>query len=323
MKQKRVLITTYSTAFLQPGGGENELISLANNLRSFDLHVDIYGSKSFPLASYNTVLHFSVHMDGIRVVEEAKALNKQLILWPNLWWSAIPNNEQISQIKRFFTLSDKIIFKSYAELENVKQYIEIETNKIVIIPWGVDPIFNQKADRFLFKSLYGLDSYILWLGIIEIQKNQLKAIQALRDIKLPIIFIGHHRNEDYFNACLEAAPKHFKFLPYMPPSSPILRSALQNCNLYLEVPLEPPGLSALEAGLVGKQLVLSKGEWTTEEFGGMAISVDPTLPEEILLGVKEGLTKKNYNESKLVKRIMHTHMLPNCLKPLLKIFQEL
>jgi glycosyltransferase involved in cell wall biosynthesis len=321
MRQTRLLITTYYTAFLQPGGGETELLNLAESLRSPNMHVDVYGATSSPLASYSTVLHFSVDGNGIRLVEEVKALNKKLILWPNLWWLTIPSNEQLSQTKQFFTLADKIIFKSYAELENVSQYIDIDTKKIVIIPWGVDPVYMQQANPFLFKSLYRLDSYILWLGIIEKQKNQLRAIKALRNIEVPIIFIGHHRNEDYFNACLEAAPDHFKFLPYMPHGSPILRSALQNCDLYLEVPLEPPGLSALEAGLMGKQSVLSKSTWTTEEFGDMAISVDPTLPDEILLGVEEGLSKKNTNENNLVKRIMEKHILPHCLKPLINIVQ--
>lgn len=321
MKQTRLLITTYHSAFLLPGGGEVELLDLASSLASFDIHVDIYGPTSAPLSSYDSVLHFSVHGDGIGIAEEAKSLNKQLLLWPNLWWPTTPSDDQKILTERFFSLADKIIFKSHAELANVSQHVQVDKRKTMLVPWGVDTAYAQPADPKLFKSLYQLDSYILWLGIIEEQKNQLSAIQALSGIETPLVFIGHHRNQAYFDACLEAAPRHFKFLPYMPSGSPILRSALQNCDLYLEVPFDPPGLSALEAGLAGRTLVLSQGTWTTEEFGDMAISVDPAQPTEILSGVKKGL---NFNSktNDLAERINRKHALPQCLRQLIKIFPE-
>ena len=318
MKQTRLLITTYFSAFLQPGGGEVELINLASSLTDFDIHVDIYGPTSALLSSYDSVLHFSVHSDGLRVVEDAKALNKQVILWPNIWWSVTPSYDQKIITERFFKIADKVLFKSHAELDNVSMHVQVDKKKIIIVPWGVDPAYAQPADPKLFKSIYQLDSYILWLGIIEDQKNQLATIQALKEIKTPVVFIGHHRNRAYFEACLEAAPKHFKFLPYMPPGSPILRSAVQNCDLYLEVPFDPPGLSALEAGLAGRTLVLSRGPWTTEEFGDLAISVDPANPTEILSGVEKGLNVKN-KKNDIVERIKRKHVLPQCLQPLVEL----
>lgn len=321
MDQTRVLVTTYFSAFFQPGGGEAELLDLASNLTRFDLHVDIYGPTSAPLSSYDSVLHFSVHADGLQIVEKAKSLKKQVILWPNLWWNTSPSDDQKSVTERFFNLADKITFKSHAELENVSRHVHVDMKKIIIVPWGVEPSYALPADPTLFKTMYQLDSYILWLGIIEEQKNQLPAIHALKEIKTPVVFIGHHRNQAYFEACLEAAPKHFKFLPFMPPGSPMLRSAVQNCDLYLEVPFDPPGLSALEAGLAGRTLVLSQGSWTTEEFGDKAICVNPANPAEIFAGVERGLIAKS-ETNELAEWIRRKHVLPQCLQPLVDLFPK-
>ncbi|MCC4118933.1 hypothetical protein LLG90_26650, partial [Aromatoleum toluclasticum] len=68
MKKLTVLITTYHEAFVVRGGGEYELLSIADGLRQCGFIADILGPYSRPLEFYDVVLHFSVHGGGLSLL---------------------------------------------------------------------------------------------------------------------------------------------------------------------------------------------------------------------------------------------------------------
>ena len=315
----KVLITTYHQAFLNKAGGEVELMDVASNLRELGVKADIYGPSSCDLATYDAILHFSMHGGGLDLLRSIERVGKRIILWPNLWWIEKPSTTQLNVAIEYVRLSDAIVFKSKAEIENVTKYLEIPNDKISIIPAGVDPCFRQPADLNMFKTIYKVDDYILWLGIIEKNKNQLFCIESLYDLEIPIVFVGNYREKDYYDACIKASPKHFVFLPSMPSKSEILRSALKTCKLYLEVPLEPPGISALEAGLAGVPMVLSDDAWSREHFQDNIIFVNPSSKKSIREGVRKALNVKKYHN--ILNDIKERHLYPRCLDPLISIIQ--
>jgi glycosyltransferase involved in cell wall biosynthesis len=320
MVDLNVLITTYHQAFLNKGGGEFELIEVASNLRELGVKADVYSPKSCPLSDYDVVLHFSMHSGGIDILRHIKNTNKRIVLWPNLWWVNDPTESEREIAKTHVSLADAVVFKSHAEMKNLNDRISIPKEKVHIIPAGIDRCFGYPADEDMFKIIYNVDEYILWLGIIEEQKNQLFCINALKNIKLPIVFVGNYRDRGYYNACKTAAPKHFKFLPSMPAKSEILRSAMQNCRLFLEVPLDHPGLSALEAGLAGSELVLSDDPWSKEHFGNRVTYVDPRSEKSIECGVNDALQKPH---DPTISKIIHSkHLYPQALTQLLQILQR-
>ena len=314
-----VLITTYPQAFLYHGGGEAELLDLAANLRALGVKADIYGPHSRPLAAYDTVLHFSVQGSGLGIVEEVKRAGKRLVLWPNLWWVNSPSADERSLVQRFFDLADCVVFKSRTERDAVLAHVKLGDRKVAMSTWGVDPSYGRPADPMMFKTIYRLSDYILWLGIIEERKNQLTAIEALRDQSTPVVFIGDYRDKAYYDACIKTAPKHFRFLPHMPAKSEILRSALQNCRVYLEVPHDPPGLSALEAGLAERPLVLSSGAWSSEQFGDAAVLVDCSSRASIRDGVEGALAEPAKSAGELVR---HGHLYPHCLQSFVHLLER-
>lgn len=319
MTKDRILMTTYPTAFFHRGGGEAELIDLQSNLRKFGLMVEIYGPSILPLINYDIILHYSVVSSSIGIVREAKNMRKKIVLLPSLWWNYIPTQSEKDVVSEFFELSDSIVFKSKAEYDNIAQHVVIDNAKVVYCRWGVDPCFDEPVDKELFKSSYNLKEYILWAGIIEEIKNQLTAIRALKNSELPVVFIGDYRDRSYYEACVRSAPRHFKFLPNIQPKSEMLRSAIQNCKVFLEVPLEPPGLSALEASLALKPMVLPSGPWTDEHFGDLVQKVDPKSTSSIQKGVLAALEMSVSPE--LPKRTRSLHLLPQTLEPLLRVLQ--
>lgn len=321
MNKKRVLLSTYHGAYLRPGGGEVELKELAKKLCANDLVTDIYGPNSLPLDGYDYLVHFSVHPDGWTIVEASSKMGLKIILWPNIWFREDPSLEEVGRVDGFFALADRIVFKSNAELDNVRKYVPVPLSKVLILPWGVDPVFLDPLDPEPFKKIYGLRDYVLWVGQIEQSKNQLLVIDALRDLDLPLVFLGGYRDMDYFLKCQSAAPKHFLFLPHLTPACTMLRSAYCGCSIYLEIPFEPPGISALEARILGKQLVLSKGAWTVEEFGNSVYVASPDSPDEIRAAVERALLDREVDRSQ-VDRIVEKHLLPKTLFPLISLLKN-
>ena len=55
----KILLTTYSTAYLTSGGGEVEIIRTAEMLRGASALVDIYGPASRPLKFYDFMNSFN------------------------------------------------------------------------------------------------------------------------------------------------------------------------------------------------------------------------------------------------------------------------
>ncbi|MFP3603810.1 glycosyltransferase [Paraburkholderia sp. SIMBA_053] len=321
MDNPRLLITTYYSAFLNPGGGETELLTLIEGLRVLGVDADLYGPSSKPLSSYSSVLHFSVQADGLVMLQRARSQRKKIFLWPNLWWNAAPTPEERELVASFFRLSDTIIFKSESELENIRRYVPIDDEQILEIPVPVNSKFYNVTNPGIFKKMYGLDHYVLWVGVLNRTKNQLTAINALKDLDIPVVFIGHPNDEAYFSECRAAAPSHFLFIPQMPPASEILCSAVQSCTLFLEASLEPPGTSALEAALAGRPLVLSEGPWTTEHMGSHVRTINPRSEDSIRSAVRDALRSPAHGET-LSRDISRRHLSPRPLVPFVDLIKR-
>lgn len=321
MGYKRVLLTTYHQAFLAPGGGEAELVDMAARLRGFGMQADIYGSASQPLSQYDLVLHFSAHGGGEALLQQVKDAGKPVVLLPNLALNQIHDGDR-PVIERHFALADRIVFRTACESAAAQTSFGLSPDVVRTVPLAVDPCFGEQADEHIFPVVYGGErDYLLWVGILEERKNQLQVIEALKDLDMAVIFVGAYRDRAYYEACQKAAPAHFKFVPHLTSKSEALRSAYQNCRAYMELPGEPPGLSALEAGLAGAPLLLTDCDWSREYFGDDAVLVDSTSPDAIRKGVQAVLQRSR--STTLSDRIRANYVAPKPLEGLLEIFAEL
>ncbi|WP_286732253.1 hypothetical protein [Pseudomonas sp. PGPPP4] len=320
MSELRVLITTYHQAFLVRGGGEYEIFSIADSLKQRGIIADIYGPYSRSIDNYDVVLHFSVHGGGLELLREIHSAGKPIALWPNLWLrdkSTVP----INLLNEHLDLSDLVIFKSEAEQSHFSGLFTPPAEKIRRVTAAADPIYTRQAPKGLFKSLYDLDEYAIWFGVIEPNKNQLAAIRVLREKNIPIVLVGRSRDEAYFRKCREAAGGNALFIAGLPQKSEIVRSALQEALFYIEVAHEPPGLSAIEAGLSGCRLLLSDSDWSREHFGDLAIYADPTSDSEISRAVDE-VRSLSLDKETLVNK-MRKFCLPNSIDPLIDMLRHI
>lgn len=316
MLDLRVLITTYHEAFITRGGGEYELQSIADGLRQLGIIVDIYGPYSRSIEFYDVVLHFSVHPGGLPLLREIEKQKKPVVLWPNLWPERL-STHALESAREHVDIARFIAFKSRSEHDRFLTQIPVEAGKIAMCRWVADMSYLKHAPTDLFPDLYKVRDYAIGFGIIEPVKNQLAAISALKARGIPLVLVGKYRDADYMQACREAGGDTVLFIDGLPQKSEIVRSALQSARFFVELSLEPPGLSAIEAGLSGCQLLLSDSDWTREHFGDDAVRVDPHSDVDIAQGIDRVLARPAECDP-LQKRLM-TYCFPNALTPLIDV----
>lgn len=308
MKKFKLLISTYHGAFLNPGGGEVELLKISNSLRALGLEVDVYGAGSKSLSNYDAVLHFGTNGDGLDFAQTVKTAKKTLILWPNLWWHNNQNAHNTSVSNKFFEIADKIIFKSHAELNNNRKLCAIDEKKTVVIPAGVEERFFEISPDLgeNFKRLYGLNDYLLWIGVIQRHKNQLTLIKSMEKTGLPIVFIGNGIDKDYYFECINACENNI-FIPNVASNSDMLAGALSGCSMFIELTIEPAGLSALEAGAAGRKILLLENEWNSEQFGDYVTSIQYSDDHALIRAIVEKNLANPFDGSGLSQIIRKNH----------------
>ncbi len=299
----KILVTTYHEAFLHRGGGEFEIAMISNALKKHGLVADNYGPYSQDISSYDVILHFSVEAGGLNLLRQIKDAGKPIILSPNLFIKE--KNLTISAlVSEFMEIADIIIFKSESEKKDFHRFFEAPPNKVRLVPQLVDNGITRPAPEGLFSSLYGVQNYAIGVGIIEPGKNQLMAIKAASQLGVPLVLVGIYRDYDYYQACKKEAPSNTTFITSLPYHSDVMRSALQDSSLYIEVTPEPAGFSAIEAGLSGCNLVLADSEWSHEHFADCANYVDPESVDSIKNGIALALNNQTPVEQ-LQKKLQH------------------
>jgi glycosyltransferase involved in cell wall biosynthesis len=262
--------------------GDCDLFHLfAANIGTYHLAREIH-ALGIPLVV--SPITYSNHSSGFvrRALGLSSALNK---IGRGLWSDYGITAEICSWAK-------KVLPNTQAEAELLEKGLGVSASKISVIPNGVDERFNN-ADPSLFKKKYGLEKFILNVGHIgHERKNVLGLIQALASVNHPTVIIGRVIKGEYGDACVREAAKHKHILLIngLDNSSELLASAYAACDVFVLPSLfETPGIAALEAGLAGAKLVVTKFGGTTEYFGSMAEYIDPHSVESIRNGVQKAL----------------------------------
>jgi glycosyltransferase involved in cell wall biosynthesis len=181
-----------------------------------------------------------------------------------------------------------------AEADLVVNGLGIPRGSVEVVPNGVDERF-ARGDPALFRKKYGLDRFILNVGHTgHARKNVLSLIRALGTIDHPSVIIGRIIRGPYGEACVREAAKHrqIRLIDGLDNSSELLMSAYAACDVFaLPSLFETPGIAALEAGLAGANIVITKYGGTQEYFGDLAEYVEPASVDSIRAGIIRGLEK--------------------------------
>jgi len=342
----KIAFFTYPSAFQSPGGGEILFLKTKQSLEEEGLSIKVFDQWNDKLRDFDIIHIFSTEKDSLGLMLTAKKLGVKIVLSPVFWstmqraiheYGNIP--KRINMILRHITkvlfpifpsarrkmcqLADIIAPNSIAEAKQISRLFSIKENKMHVVPLGCDRRFAD-SDKRSFVDKYKLDNFILSVGRFEPRKNQLNLIKALKGSGLKLVFIGDPVSgyEDYYNECKKTADENVLFLNRLDHENDLLSSAYAACNLFvLQGWFETPGLVALEAGLAGAKLAVTKGGSTKEYFREYAEYFNPADPKDIKEAIDRSLKKKESEELK--EHILKHYLWLHAAKENIKAYKQL
>ena len=155
-----------------------------------------------------------------------------------------------------------LIPNSVMELNAIKKELNCTGKSNMIIHSGVEIEKDiLKVSPSLFFDKYEIKDFVLIMGRIEPLKNQIKLMEAMDGVDIPVVFSGAltKENHNYCNRFLELVKsrKNFHYLGFIDKN--ILYSAMKNARV-IAIPswFEIVGFTALEGGLMGTNVVVTE-----------------------------------------------------------------
>jgi len=348
-KSLRVLYTIYPTSFQHYGGAEIQLLKTKEYLEEKgDCKVKLFDVFNDKLKQYDILHIFMMRPECLPTAQLSRRTGTKLALSPIYWrerfdkltnflgpaaFARLYSNlkryglatfRELFPFKSFLDLADIILPNSKMEAELLIQDFRVDRGKFWVVPNGVDERFaSAKPD--VFEEKYGMTDFVLFVGRIDSRKNVLNVIDVCKNLELPLIVIGHLNpgEEEYYAECKNAieASKNAKMIGFLAHDSEELSSAYAAARVFvLPSYFETPGLTALEAGLVGCNLVVTSEGSTREYFGEYAWYVNPWSAKDISAKIKDaydkqksGLLKKrileNYTWEKVAQKTLEAYHL--------------
>jgi glycosyltransferase involved in cell wall biosynthesis len=156
-----------------------------------------------------------------------------------------------------------------------------------IIPNGVDPaIFNH------LRNVERRSDQVLCVGMIYGMKNQHRLIQATRQLGVKLIIIGKAppNHGKYYTFCRSIAHSHVEFKGFLPQQQ--LARYYAGAKVHaLPSWFETTGLTSLEAGAMGCNLVVGTGGDTHEYFSRHASFCQAEDDKALLLALEQELNR--------------------------------
>ena len=185
--------------------------------------------------------------------------------------------------------ADMLLPNSRAELDLL--HCDLPSSRQIpfsIVHNGIDShVFSRSSEPSLdFGQVRNRGQYILCAGRLEDRKNQVRLLRAMSTSDIPVVLVGGtqssrsyaaevHRNAKPLDAILgEVSQKE-------------LAGLYANARVHVLPSLyDTPGLSSLEAGAMGCNLVMSEIGCQHEYFGESVEYCNPHSEEDIMLAVK-------------------------------------
>jgi glycosyltransferase involved in cell wall biosynthesis len=184
-------------------------------------------------------------------------------------------------IEQILNEASLLFSNSSMEYRKILQQYACSTDCITI-PNGIDPglfVFNESLQK---------DAHlVLCVGRIEGIKNQLNLIRALNNTAYKLLIIGSPAPNQlsYYRECRKAAATNVQFIEqltqdelvqyYQKAAVHVLPSWFESC-----------GLSSLEAGAMGCNIVATRKGYTQEYYEDYAFYCDPGSPASIFEAVE-------------------------------------
>jgi glycosyltransferase involved in cell wall biosynthesis len=290
----RVLFSTYPWAFETPGGGEIQLQKYAEHLPAHGVDVHLHDPWRANLADVSVVHFFSCIGGSVHFCNYVRRRRVPLVISSSLWITPETIDlYPVDEIRTQLSLADVIVTNSNTESDLLANVLGLPRERFMTVMNGFEARFAQAVDPRLFRAAFGIDGpFVLNVGNIEPRKGQLGLVRALAGHALPLVLVGHQRDEAYGAQVIAEGGRRLHYLGPLDNANPQLASAFAACSVFvLPSTLETPGLAALEAAAVGAPVVVTSEGSTRDYFGCYVQYVDHRDPDDIRRGIDQALAE--------------------------------
>lgn len=347
----KILFDTHDLSFQNYGGQEVQIEQTKSHLEKLGVEVGAFNKFDNDILEYDIYHLFgSNSIQHLNLVRYIKQMNLPIVLSP-IYWNSFEQqikttanylrksviflkefqkytekflNYNISLINptHFYLKSASIVLpNSELESKHLLQNFKFEEKKLNVIHNGVEKKYLY-ADEDVFINKYGISDFLLFVGRIEPKKNTLSLINSVKNSEHQLILIGDVGDKKYYELCKKCAGKNVTFLGKMEHDSETLKSAY-HCAKSFVLPswLETPGISALEAGLAGCNIVITDRGATKEYFKNMVNYCDPSDINSIRKSIEKAMNTEK--SKKLSKHILKNFTWEQIAKNLLELYSNI
>ena len=197
------------------------------------------------------------------------------------------------------TRVSRIITDSESSKRDIKSIAGFPEARIDVVPLAASPKFgrvNDEAELARVKKQYHLpESFVLYVGDVNWNKNILGLLEAFRKVKRPLVLVG----KAFLDESLPEVQRINAFIDNNKLSNDVVKLgavpvedlvAIYNCaSVYVQPSFyEGFGLPVLEAMACGVPVVTSRAS-SLAEIAGPAIIVDPSDSKDIARGLLEAI----------------------------------
>lgn len=298
-----VLLHAPSFAFQAPGGGENQLVQTGRHLEALGVPVRPFSPWTDRLEDARLVHLFGMSREGRELARVARSRGVPVVLSPICWYAprslaalapgplAAARDVAKWAVRRvvprcpswrreLLAAADALLPNSWAEAGQLVALFGAEPARVRVVPNGVEPRFGA-ATPGAFRSRFGPDPFVLYVGRVEPRKNVLGLVRAARAAGLPLVVIGAPPpgHERYDDACRHAGGASVRWFGALGHDDPLLASAYSAARVVaLPSWFETPGLAALEGALAGAAVVVTPFGCAREYFGALVEYARPDRP---------------------------------------------
>lgn len=302
------------------GGLETQMSRTIAGLKSLGVHVKVLNFEDSTLISWADLIHvFGIHNTFLA---EGAAVRKPTVISSVFYQhsgvkrailkglSFMPKTEPNS-IRRLLDLVRMVLPNSHSEKEQMRSLFGVPEERFRVVFNGIDlPAHIDQpslSDLCTLPEIFQNNRFVLSAHRIEWRKNTLGLVEACGKANLPLLIvgsIGEKTQNEYQRKALEAIDKY----PSVQYLGPLEHDKLQAVYMAAHVHalpsfMETPGLSSLEAGALGCNLVVGNCPPVREYFDGLGWIVEQDV-RSIQAGLVQAIEAERncFGQSELIKQ---------------------
>ncbi len=315
----KVLFLTYPHIRLNRGGLQLQIEKTAQELTKLGIDVVFYDPWKNQIEEVDLCHVFNICSPMQHHVQAAVQKGKGIVISPLFgcfespsWLTAfkvklcsIPGMfTDLVHAKIMFKLSTKILLLNPDEQEVLIRAFHVAPEDCVIVPNGIEKKFTDGEAR-LFEDKFGVRDFVISVGSINKNKNQLALIKAMADLPYRLVIVGKAPagNEGYMKKCRQAAGDNVIFAGWLKYEDPMLASAYAAAKLFvLPSYSEIMPLTLYEAAIAGCKIIASQNFPVTQEISSYVPRFAPDKPKLLAALIdKEMKTPLNEKLTEIVK----------------------